>query len=140
MCIIKSILSPQFILLLFSCTYEGCNEVFGMKSKLSRHIREKHIESKNIYSCLQCFQTFHFQSELKNHKERNKSCHSSHKTSSSSSSSQLSANKKFKCDYCGESYTRKGNLKSHILYKCSKRTGNAKKPGNTYVTKRYTFQ
>ena len=111
-----------------------------MRSKRSRHIQKEHNESKNIYSCLQCFQTFNTKNALKNHKERTKSCrHSSHRTSSSSSSSQLSANKKFKCDYCGESYTRKGNLKSHILFKCNKRTEISQKPGNTNVTKSYTL-
>ena len=84
---------------------------------MNRHIKNIHQEEKS-FVCGNCKNRFTLESQLRNHAIFRKTCRSSHRASSSSSSSSCqSEDKKFKCD-CGESFTRKGNLKNHKNFRC----------------------
>ena len=79
----------------FVCTI--CNESFGYKHVLARHIESKHEEKKN-YKCDVCDKTFNCKFNLKKHIELGHE-----------------GNKPFICHICATPFRQKPSLRTHIL-------------------------
>ena len=105
----------------FLCTM--CNESFGYKHVLARHIESKHEEKKN-YKCDVCDKTFSCNFNLKKHielgHEGNKPfiCHICatpfrQKPSLRTHILSVHEGKKFECDICESSFLKRTKLKKH---------------------------
>ncbi|KAL4484798.1 hypothetical protein ABPG74_019975 [Tetrahymena malaccensis] len=75
---------------------EQCQRTFSKKSKLSRHVRESHLNIKN-FTCTQCNKTFKRNSHLKRHMI-----------------SHSAEPKPFKCSQCTMQFACKHHLERHI--------------------------
>ncbi|KAL4510340.1 hypothetical protein ABPG72_008230 [Tetrahymena utriculariae] len=75
---------------------EQCKRTFSKKSKLSRHVRESHLNIKN-FTCTQCNKTFKRNSHLKRHMI-----------------SHSAEPKPFKCNQCTMQFACKHHLERHI--------------------------
>ncbi|EAR86183.2 C2H2-type zinc-finger protein (macronuclear) [Tetrahymena thermophila SB210] len=75
---------------------EQCKRTFSKKSKLSRHVRESHLNIKN-FTCTQCNKTFKRNSHLKRHMI-----------------SHSAEPKPFKCSQCTMQFACKHHLERHI--------------------------
>lgn len=88
----------------------ACGNVFGNKSKLEVHIREKHLpdtDPRRYFSCDLCDEKFSTDYKMRHHKYR------THPEYSIMYTCEKTGTTYFKCMYCAKTFERKGDKTRH---------------------------
>ncbi|XP_055326680.1 zinc finger protein 25-like [Sitodiplosis mosellana] len=105
----------------FECPIEECGCQYDQMSRLSIHVLNKHINTKNL-QCLHCSQAFQTYDDLQTHlkhfcKEKKFKCYECDKKFFSKKALithlRTLKEKKFKCKLCGKAFKQQGELTIH---------------------------
>ncbi|MEQ2170933.1 hypothetical protein GOODEAATRI_005435, partial [Goodea atripinnis] len=111
--------APDDFAQLLTCPY--CERGYKRLTSLKEHIKYRHENTEETFTCLLCAETFTQRSQLERHMTTHKS-----PMDQPPLLSEGAANRKFKCSECGKAFKYKHHLKEHLRihsgekpYECS---------------------
>uniref|UniRef100_A0A3Q3MD40 Zinc finger E-box-binding homeobox 1 n=1 Tax=Mastacembelus armatus TaxID=205130 RepID=A0A3Q3MD40_9TELE len=110
--------APDSFSQLLTCPY--CSRGYKRYSSLKDHIKYRHEQTEESFSCPECSYSFAYRAQLERHMSVHKSGRDQRHIT------QLGGNRKFKCTECGKAFKYKHHLKEHLRihsgekpYECS---------------------
>nr|XP_020480390.1 zinc finger E-box-binding homeobox 1 isoform X2 [Monopterus albus] len=110
--------TPDSFSQLLTCPY--CARGYKRYSSLKDHIKYRHEQTEESFSCPECSYSFAYRAQLERHMTVHKGGRDQRHTT------QLGGNRKFKCTECGKAFKYKHHLKEHLRihsgekpYECS---------------------
>ncbi|XP_029002924.1 zinc finger E-box-binding homeobox 1b [Betta splendens] len=110
--------TPDSFSQLLTCPY--CARGYKRYSSLKEHIKYRHEQTEDSFSCPECSYSFAYRAQLERHMTVHKSGRDQRHIT------QSGGNRKFKCTECGKAFKYKHHLKEHLRihsgekpYECS---------------------